>query len=129
MGKTQLNSFDSTKINSFLRFFLVVILIIGCTWIIALFLPDAELINGSVNIGLFSLIPAFFLILYIFITKRILEALILASLMCFVFSDGVNFFSEFTCGLSLVLQKEDTVWLIIVCGLMGSIIKLIEKTA
>ena len=128
LGKTQLNSFDSTKINSFLRFFLVVILIIGCTWIIALFLPDAELINGSVNIGLFSLIPAFFLILYIFITKRILEALILASLMCFVFSDGVNFFSEFTCGLSLVLQKEDTVWLIIVCGLMGSIIKLIEKT-
>ncbi|MBO5137495.1 MAG: hypothetical protein J6B81_03240 [Spirochaetaceae bacterium] len=68
------------------------------------------------------------MIVYIFVTKRILEALILATLMCFVFSDGTNFLSAFNEGLTSVLSEEDTVWLIIVCGLMGSIIKLIEKT-
>lgn len=83
--------------------------------------------DGTVNIGLFVLIPAVFLIAYIFITKRILEALILATMMCLVFSDGTGCISAFNEGLSIVMQDEDTVWLIIVCGLMGSIIKLIER--
>ena len=110
------------------RFLLTAFLVVGCTLLITLFLPERVLVNGSVDIGLFSLIPAFFLILYIFITKRILEALILATLMCFVFSDGTNFLAAFNEGLTSVMMNEDTAWLVIVCGLMGSIIRLIEKT-
>ena len=110
------------------RFLLTAFLVVGCTLLITLFLPERVLVDGSVDIGLFSLIPAFFLILYIFITKRILEALILATLMCFVFSDGTNFLAAFNEGLTSVMMNEDTAWLIIVCGLMGSIIRLIEKT-
>ena len=44
------------------RFLLTAFLVVGCTLLITLFLPERVLVNGSVDIGLFSLIPAFFLI-------------------------------------------------------------------
>ncbi len=89
--------------------------------------------------GAFSLVPAIFLIVYIFVTKRILEALILSSLMGFVMvsrpetmensSSWIsNIFSNFSDGLLSVMMDEDIAWLIIVCGLMGSIIALIEQS-
>lgn len=89
--------------------------------------------------GAFSLVPAIFLIIYIFATKRILEALILSSLIGFVMvsrpetmgNDNSwlsNAFSNFSEGLISVMMDEDIAWLIIVCGLMGSIIALIEHS-
>ena len=89
--------------------------------------------------GAFSLVPAIFLIVYIFVTKRILEALILSSLMGFVMvsrpetmensSSWISkIFSNFSDGLLSVMMDEDIAWLIIVCGLMGSIIALIEQS-
>ena len=87
--------------------------------------------------GIFSLVPAIFLIIYIFATQRILEALILASLRGFIMVSRpavqsgeswiANTFSNFSDGLLNVMMSEDIAWLIIVCGLMGSIISLIEK--
>lgn len=76
---------------------------------------------------LIPLLPAAFLIGYIFATRRILEALVLSSVMCYILADGVNFFREFGLGLTEVMMDEDTGWLMIVCGLMGSIVVLIEK--
>ena len=125
------DNFLGIKLESFTKifsFFITVFFVVAFTWIITLFIPHNGITDGSINIGLFSVIPAIFLILYIFITKRILEALILASLMCFVFSDGTHFLTAFNTGLTSVMKDENTCWLIIVCGLMGSIIKLIEKT-
>ena len=122
--------FFSTKSEAFNRgfqFCMSVFFVVGLTLLITLFLPKGGVTDGSVDIGLFALIPAIFLIAYIFITKRILEALILATLMCFIFSDRSQFLSAFNEGLATVMMKEDTAWLIVVCGLMGSIIKLIEK--
>lgn len=87
--------------------------------------------------GIFSLVPAIFLIIYIFATQRILEALILSSLIGFIMVSRpavqsgeswiANTFSNFSDGLLNVMMSEDIAWLIIVCGLMGSIISLIEK--
>ena len=125
------DNFLGIKSESFTKifsFFITVFFVVAFTWIITLFIPHNGITDGSINIGLFSVIPAIFLILYIFITKRILEALILASLMCFVFSDRTHFLTAFNTGLTSVMKDENTCWLIIVCGLMGSIIKLIEKT-
>jgi Na+/H+ antiporter NhaC len=76
--------------------------------------------------GLISTIPALFLIIYIFKTKRILESLILAALLGFLIVHRGGFFSAFMDSLLNVGMAEDTVWLFIVCGLMGSIIALIE---
>lgn len=89
--------------------------------------------------GAFSLVPAIFLIIYIFATKRILEALILSSLIGFLMvsrpetssMDGSwvgNTFSNFSEGIISVMMDEDIAWLIIVCGLMGSIIALVEHS-
>ena len=113
--------------KAILRFFRNVLVLVGCTLLIASFLPEMEAGAESVSIGFFSLIPALFFVAYIFITKRILEALILASLMCFIFAYKWDFLSAFSDGLTAVMMDEDTGWLIIVCGLMGSIIKLIER--
>ena len=90
------------------------------------------------SFGIASVIPAVFLIVYIFATQRIIEALTLASLIGFIMvsrpsgaDDGNwlgNIFANFSEGLLGVMMSEDIAWLIIVCGLMGSIIALIEKS-
>lgn len=79
------------------------------------------------NMGIISVIPAIFLIGYIFYTKRILEALVLACLMGFFIGHGVGGFAAFIDGLLDVSMDYDMIWLWVVCGLMGSIIALIEK--
>lgn len=122
--KPQHKEFDIKSI----RFWITWIVIIGFTFLITLFLPSSEEIERGASIGLFALIPAIFLVIYIFTTKRILESLVLASLMCFVFADRGKVLTSFNEGLTHVMMEENTGWLIIVCGLMGSIIKLIEKT-
>lgn len=104
------------------RSLIAVVIIVGVTLVATMFLPE-----NVEDFGPLSLIPAFFLIVYIFITKRILEALTLAAVMGFIMvsrADALNNFSESLLG---VMMDEDIAWLIIVCGLMGSIIGLIER--
>lgn len=86
----------------------------------------------------FSLIPAVFLIVYILFTKRVVEGLVLSSILGIIMisrpetvGEGTwafNAFSKFSDTLMKTLLDEDIVWLIIVCGLMGSIIALLEKS-
>ena len=97
------------------------------------FLPSDPALFGPI-----SLIPAIFLIAYIFATKRVVEGLVLASLIGVIMvarpvtvEEGTwigNTFSIFSDSILGVMMEENTAWLIIVCGLMGSIIALIEKT-
>ena len=112
---------------------LVVAAVLAVTMIFTAFLPE-----DIGEYGVFSLVPAIFLIIYIFATKRIIEALVLASIIGFVMvsrpctMDGegswlTNVFANFSQGILSVMMDEDIAWLIIVCGLMGSIIALIEK--
>ena len=124
IGKLGQQSFK----NKILRFWITWILLIGFTFLLTAFLPSSSSIADGQSIGFFAFIPAIFLVVYIFTTKRILEALVLASTMCFIFADRGNFLTSFNQGLTSVMMEENTGWLIIVCGLMGSIIKLIEKT-
>jgi Na+/H+ antiporter NhaC len=70
------------------------------------------------------------MLVYIFVTQRILEALTLVSIMGFIMADGVteeNVLSSFSNTLLEIMMSEDIAWLFIVCGLMGSIISLIER--
>lgn len=116
------------------RTLVIIALVIAAAMALTSFLPA-----DVGEYGAFSLIPALFLIIYIFATQRILEALVLASIVGFVMvsrpetMDGsgnwlTNIFSNFSSGLLGVMMSEDIAWLIIVCGLMGSIIALIEKS-
>jgi Na+/H+ antiporter NhaC len=112
---------------------LIVIVVMAAAFGLTLLLP------ADVNdYGAASLIPAVFLIVYIFATQRIIEALTLASLIGFIMvsrpgsgDEGTwlgNIFTNFSDGILGVMMSEDIAWLIIVCGLMGSIIALIEKS-
>ena len=115
------------------------------SFLISFIMPD---FSESPSFGFFSLFPAVFLVLYIFFTKRIFESLILASIMglimctgnALLYADGIRNFSiaaigstisqsmhSFSDTLTLVMMKEDIAWLILVCGLMGSIISMVEK--
>lgn len=98
------------------------------------------------NFGMASLFPAAFLIIYIFTTQRILEALILASLSGFIMVSRpaellaggslpanaadwfLNVMTSFSDAILDVMMDENIAFLIIVCGLMGGIIALIERS-
>jgi len=82
----------------------------------------------GVKFGLWTLIPAFFLIIYIFATKRIVEALTLATVLGCIMAYKGDFFELFNDVVLGVLMDEDMAWLITVCGLMGGIVAVIEKS-
>ena len=104
------------------RSLLAVLIIIALSYFLTAFIPE-----DPAEFGMLATIPALFLIVYIFMTKRILEALTLASIIgLFMVSRG-DVLGSFSGSLLEVMMNEDIAWLIIVCGLMGSIISLIEK--
>lgn len=110
------------------RTLISVLIIVAVTMTLTSFLPE-ETVDGTFGIG--SCIPAVFLVAYIFMTKRILEALTLASVMGFSMTEHgriLPVLNAFSSSLTTTLMAEDTVWLIIVCGLMGGIICLIERS-
>ena len=129
------NPFKDTKNLNFngKRTLIGIIAVVALTFLGTSFLPpEVE------NFGIFSIVPAVFLIVYIFITQRIIESLVLSSLMGIIMvsrpvtvGEGTwlgNTFSDFSDSLLETMMDEDIAWLIIVCGLMGSIIALIEKS-
>ncbi len=77
--------------------------------------------------GIISVFPAAFLLFYVFYTKRILESLMLGGLLGFLMAHKGGFFSPLSDTFLEIMINEDIGWLFIVCGLMGSIIALIEK--
>jgi len=80
------------------------------------------------DFGILTVIPAAFLLFYIFYTKRILEALTLGAILGYVMKYKLGFFEPLSGELLEIMMNEDIAWLFIVCGLMGSIIALIEKS-
>ncbi len=90
--------------------------------VVTILVPDDE-----TQFGFVSALPSIFLLAFIFYTKRILEGLTLASLLAFFMAYKADFFGPMSTTLTEVLTDGDTQWLFIVCGLMGSIIALIER--
>ena len=106
------------------RALIAAICIIVVTWLLSFLMP-----TEASEFGAWSLLPATFLIVYIFITKRFLESLVLSCLMGLIMAaKTVNVFSEFSTILTDTMLDPDMAWLIIVCGPMGSIIALIERS-
>lgn len=108
---------DEIKKNLFLYGILIVSFII-----IGILMPD-----NVKDFGILSALPAGFLIIYIFRTKRIIEALVLAVLLGCIMGYKLEFFGIFNEILVETMMDEDMAWLIVVCGLMGGIVAIIEK--
>lgn len=78
--------------------------------------------------GLVSIIPAVILILFALKTRRTFEALIIGSLVTYIIIEGPGFLGAWTDSLFEVLTDYDVQWVIIVCGLFGSLIALLEAS-
>ena len=100
-------------------------IIIIAAVILRFFLPA-----DPADFGPLCTIPALLMIVYIFVTKRIVEALTIGAVVGFIMVDepGQNVMWTFADSLLNTMMSEDIAWLIIVCGLMGGIIALIERT-
>lgn len=113
------NNDKKDEIKRLLKVYVVVALI----FVIAGLVVPAELDNYE----LFSIIPAAFLLGYIFYTKRILEALAFGALLGYVMKYKFSFFGPVNEELLGIMMDGDIAWLFITCGLMGSIVTLMEK--
>lgn len=103
-------------------------LLINYGVLIAFFFLIGFLVPDNIEeFGILTLIPAAFLLIYIFYTKRILESLVLGALLGYIMAYKTAFFGPMNEMLLETMIDPDVAWLFIVCGLMGSIIALIEK--
>jgi len=78
--------------------------------------------------GIISLIPAFSVLVLALITKRTFEALVGGTLIGFLILKKEAFFGAFVTS-SLNVMADGTIgWIILVCGLFGSLIALLVKS-
>ena len=105
-------------------------LAIAAIIIIAAFIMNFFLPEDPAKFGVLCTIPALLMIVYIFVTKRIIEALTMGAVVGFIMcsSPGDNVLATFSESLLNTMMSEDIAWLIIVCGTMGGIISLIERS-
>ena len=81
------------------------------------------------HMGILSLIPAAVVIILALLTKRVLEPLLLGAVAGFLVIAGVpGFFEAFIDAIYAVMMDGVTVWAILVLGLFGSLVALIEKS-
>lgn len=81
------------------------------------------------NYGILTLLPAVLVILTAIKTKRTTEALLMgvaSSYLLICIIDRKNFITTITKSFFSVITDYDTMWLVIVCGLFGSLIALIN---
>lgn len=80
--------------------------------------------------GALCLIPVAIVIGMALITRRTLESLLVGAFVGFIIMDPnpVNFFTNFINAFYAVIADTTTIWVILVCGLFGSLIAIIEKS-
>ncbi len=78
--------------------------------------------------GVISLIPVISVVVLAVVTKRTFEPLLFGSLAGFILLKGGGFFPAWLDAVYAVMKDQVTVWIILVCGLFGSLIVLLEKS-
>jgi len=78
------------------------------------------------NYGIISLIPVLVVIVTAIITRRTVEPLIIGALVGYVILYKTSFFTEFLGGLSATISENG--WFILVFGLFGMVVMLLEKS-
>lgn len=87
------------------------------------------------HFGAWSLLPAAVVIATALITRRTLEPLLLGSVIGFIILKGPgigtfmtdSWFTEWINAVYAVMMDGVTVWIILVCGLFGSLVALLER--
>ncbi len=80
------------------------------------------------HFGIGSLIPVLVVIGVAIKTHRTFEPLLLGAVVGYVFLEGWMWFPAFLQGVYTVLADQTTIWIVLVCGLFGSLIKILEES-
>lgn len=97
----------------------IMVIIIG-SFIIKM--PDQE------NLGWYTIVPSLFAISYIFYAKDVIAAYCIAGLIgTFFMVQSLDFVMVYFNRMYDTAMSDAYIWLVIVCGMMGSLIVLIEK--
>jgi Na+/H+ antiporter NhaC len=75
-----------------------------------------------------ALVPAFIVVVLSVWLRRAFEPLLIGCLVGYLLINPNAFPNNFLDGLTQTLQEKDTVWVILVCGLYGSLIHLIIES-
>ena len=78
--------------------------------------------------GFWSLVPTISVLALALLTRKTFEALLGGALIGFIILSPTGFFSGFTTSLLGVMQDPTIGWVILVCGLFGSLIHLLVKS-
>lgn len=80
--------------------------------------------------GALCLIPVAVVIGMALVTRRTLESLLVGAFVGFIIMDPnpIKFFTNFINAFYTVIADTTTIWVILVCGLFGSLIAIIEKS-
>lgn len=89
--------------------------------LIYFFVPENVQDSGPV-----TLIPAIFLLVFIFSTKRIFEGLILGTVVAYFMLHKGDILYPFIESIQINLQSETYSWFLMVCGTLGGIIALLQ---
>ena len=84
-----------------------------------------------IEYGALALVPPLVVIVLAIWLKSSFEPLLIGCLVGFLmisFNTHSNFFSEFVTSLTKILGDKDSVWVILVCGLYGSLIGLMVRS-
>jgi len=83
------------------------------------------------NYGALALIPPLVVIILAILLRASFEALLIGCIAGFIvigLHEHTNFFSDFIASFYKVMEDESTVWVILVCGLYGSLIGLMVRS-
>lgn len=78
--------------------------------------------------GVLSILPALIVIIFALLTKKTLEALLLGTLSTYIIMYGFGFGSKWSEAFFTASGNPDNQWVLIVCGLFGSLIALLRKS-
>ena len=78
--------------------------------------------------GLLTILPICFVIIFSLKTKKTMLALLSGSLLSYIIVSGSNFLDQWTNAMYRAACNEEHIWVILVCGLFGSLITLISAS-
>ncbi|RME96700.1 MAG: sodium:proton antiporter [Bacteroidetes bacterium] len=78
--------------------------------------------------GWLSLLPTVAVLIIAFWSRKTFEALLGGTLLGFLLLDGLGFFASFTTQLLQTMADPTIGWIILVCGLFGSLIHLLVRS-
>ena len=80
------------------------------------------------SFGIITLLPAALVLVVAIITKRTTESLLVGCLVSYIIIGGKNFIPIMNDAFFEVVSNSDNQWLLLVCGLFGSLIVLLNAS-